>query len=180
MTENKAKKTRRYQRIEQIMDFAESVMEVDGYHAPMLFSITDACFMIPHLIEGISNDGNGYKEDSLRHVERNRRQVASDMREILKNAGASACLFISDAWVAGIEGDDALEEMRTSGKRVRDLESRMEALSMNWEIKLEDEVVYGSRTVPYTRDKNDKIKFDKSLRVDYAGNTSGRLVGLLP
>ena len=168
MTENKAKKTRRYQRIEQIMDFAESVMEVDGYHAPMLFSITDECFMIPHLIEGISNNSD------------NRRQVASDMREILKNAGASACLFISDAWVAGIEGDDALEEMRTSGKRVRDLESRIEALSMNWEIKLEDEVVYGSRTVPYTRDKNDKIKFDKSLRVDYAGNTSGRLVGLLP
>jgi len=168
MTENKAKKTRRYQRIEQIMDFAESVMEVDGYHAPMLFSITDECFMIPHLIEGISNNSD------------NRRQVASDMREILKNAGASACLFISDAWVAGIEGDDALEEMRTSGKRVRDLESRMEALSMNWEIKLEDEVVYGSRTVPYTRDKNDKIKFDKSLRVDHAGNTSGRLVGLLP
>jgi len=168
MTENKAKKTRRYQRIEQIMDFAESVMEVDGYHAPMLFSITDECFMIPHLIEGMSNNSD------------NRRQVASDMREILKNAGASACLFISDAWVAGIEGDDALEEMRTSGKRVRDLESRMEALSMNWEIKLEDEVVYGSRTVPYTRDKNDKIKFDKSLRVDHAGNTSGRLVGLLP
>ena len=168
MTENKAKKTRRYQRIEQIMDFAESVMEVDGYHAPMLFSITDECFMIPHLIEGISNNSD------------NRRQVASDMREILKNAGASACLFISDAWVAGIEGDDALEEMRTSGKRVRDLETRMEALSMNWEIKLEDEVVYGSRTVPYTRDKNDKIKFDKSLRVDHAGNTSGRLVGLLP
>jgi len=166
--ENKAKETRRYQRIEQIMDFAESVMEVDGYHAPMLFSITDECFMIPHLIEGISNNSD------------NRRQVSSDMREILKNAGASACLFISDAWVAGIEGDDALEEMRTSGKRVRDLESRMEALSMNWEIKLEDEVVYGSRTVPYTRDKNDKIKFDKSLRVDYAGNTSGRLVGLLP
>ena len=168
MTENKAEDTRRYQRIEQIMDFAESVMEVDGYHAPMLFSITDECFMIPHLIEGISNNSD------------NRRQVASDMREILKNAGASACLFISDAWVAGIEGDDALEEMRTSGKRVRDLESRMEALSMNWEIKLEDEVVYGSRTVPYTRDKNDKIKFDKSLRVDHAGNTSGRLVGLLP
>lgn len=166
--ENKAKETRRYQRIEQIMDFAESVMEVDGYHAPMLFSITDECFMIPHLIEGISNNSD------------NRRQVSSDMREILKNAGASACLFISDAWVAGIEGDDALEEMRTSGKRVRDLESRMEALSMNWEIKLEDEVVYGSRTVPYARDKNDKIKFDKSLRVDYAGNTSGRLVGLLP
>ena len=150
------------------MDFAESIMEVDGYHAPMLFSITDECFMIPHLIEGISNNSD------------NRRQVASDMREILKNAGASACLFISDAWVAGIEGDDALEEMRTSGKRVRDLETRMEALSMNWEIKLEDEVVYGSRTVPYTRDKNDKIKFDKSLRVDHAGNTSGRLVGLLP
>ena len=166
--ENKAKETRRYQRIEQIMDFAESIMEVDGYHAPMLFSITDECFMIPHLIEGITNNGNG------------RRQVASDMREILKNSGASACLFIADAWVAGIEGDDALEEMRTSGKRVRDLESRIEALSMNWEIKLEDEVVYGSRTVPYTRDKNDKIKFDKSLRVDYAGNTSGRLVGLLP
>ena len=168
MTENKAKETRRYKRIEQVMDFAESVMEVDGYHAPMLFSITDECFMIPHLIEGIANNGNG------------RRQVASDMREILKNSGASACLFIADAWVAGIEGDDALEEMRTSGKRVRDLESRIEALSMNWEIKLEDEVVYGSRTVPYTRDKNDKIKFDKSLRVDYAGNTSGRLVGLLP
>ena len=168
MTENKAKETRRYKRIEQVMDFAESIMEVDGYHAPMLFSITDECFMIPHLIEGISNNSD------------NRRQVASDMREILKNAGASACLFISDAWVAGIEGDDALEEMRTSGKRVRDLETRMEALSMNWEIKLEDEVVYGSRTVPYTRDKNDKIKFDKSLRVDHAGNTSGRLVGLLP
>ena len=168
MTENKAKETRRYKRIEQVMDFAESIMEVDGYHAPMLFSITDECFMRPHLIEGIANNGNG------------RRQVASDMREILKNSGASACLFIADAWVAGIEGDDALEEMRTSGKRVRDLESRIEALSMNWEIKLEDEVVYGSRTVPYTRDKNDKIKFDKSLRVDYAGNTSGRLVGLLP
>ena len=168
MTENRAAETRRYKRIEQIMDFAESIMEVDGYHAPMLFSITDECFMIPHLIEGMSNNSD------------NRRQVASDMREILKNAGASACLFISDAWVAGIEGDDALEEMRTSGKRVRDLETRMEALSMNWEIKLEDEVVYGSRTVPYTRDKNDKITFDKSLRVDHAGNTSGRLVGLLP
>jgi len=70
--ENKAKETRRYQRIEQIMDFAESVMEVDGYHAPMLFSITDECFMIPHLIEGISNNSD------------NRRQVSSDMREILK------------------------------------------------------------------------------------------------
>lgn len=159
--ENKAKKTRRYQRIEQVMDMAESIMEVDGYHAPILFAIDDGCSVIPCLIESTGNN------------------MAKGMRKILKLRKSTACLFISEAWTSDMDDPEILK-MVNEGKRIRDLDTRKEALSMSWEVQLEDEVVYGNRIIPFTKDKNDKVIFDKSAKINFSGNCKGRLVGLLP
>lgn len=156
---NPAKKTREYKRIEEIMKLAPQMLEQDGFHAPFMFLLSkDKPSIIPL------------------DLETDKDQMAAIMRVIAGGLKADACLIVTEVWVAEFKKNGAMEEFRESGLAVRDYEQKTEALSMTWEIKMEDEVVRGLEMIPFHRDDGN-IVLGKTQR--QVSEFQGRFVGIL-
>jgi len=69
-----------------------------------------------------------------------------------------------------------MEEFRESGLAVRDYEKKTEALSMTWEIKMDDEVVRGLEMIPFHREDDNIVLGKKQKQI---GEFEGRFVGIL-
>ena len=154
------KNTREYERIKAIMKFAPEMLEKDGFHAPFMFLFCDGK-------QGVL---------PLDYSETNKDQMVAIMRGIAGDSKADACLVITEVWVAEFKKDGAMEEFRESGLAVRDYEKKTEALSMTWEIKMDDEVVRGLEMIPFHREDDNIVLGKKQKQI---GKFEGRFVGIL-
>ena len=154
------KNTREYERIKAIMKFAPEMLEKDGFHAPFMFLFCDGK-------QGVL---------PLDYSETNKDQMVAIMRGIAGDSKADACLVITEVWVAEFKKDGAMEEFRESGLAVKDYEKKTEALSMTWEIKMDDEVVRGLEMIPFHREDDNIVLGKKQKQI---GKFEGRFVGIL-
>jgi len=142
------------------MKFAPEMLEKDGFHAPFMFLFCDGK-------QGVL---------PLDYSETNKDQMVAIMRGIAGDSKADACLVITEVWVAEFKKDGAMEEFRESGLAVRDYEKKTEALSMTWEIKMDDEVVRGLEMIPFHREDDNIVLGKKQKQI---GKFEGRFVGIL-
>ena len=156
---NPAKGTREYERIKAIMKFAPEMLEQDGFHAPFMFLLC-----------------KGKQGVIPLDLETDKDQMVAIMRGIAGDSKADACLVITEVWVAEFKKDGAMEEFRESGLAVRDYEKKTEALSMTWEIKMDDEVVRGLEMIPFHREDDNIVLGKKQKQI---GEFEGRFVGIL-
>ena len=153
------KKTREYKRFKAIMKFAPEMLEQDGFHAPFMFLLC-----------------KGKQGVIPLDFETDKDQMVAIMRGIAGDSKADACLVITEVWVAEFKKDGAMEEFRESGLAVKDYEKKTEALSMTWEIKMDDEVVRGLEMIPFHREDDNIVLGKKQKQI---GEFEGRFVGIL-
>jgi|TARA_R100001530_G_scaffold23497_4_gene19175 hypothetical protein len=153
------KNTREYKRFKAIMKFAPEMLEQDGFHAPFMFLLC-----------------KGKQGVIPLDLETDKDQMVAIMRGIAGDSKADACLVITEVWVAEFGQDGAMEEFRESGLAVRDYEKKTEALSMTWEIKMDDEVVRGLEMIPFHREDDNIVLGKKQKQI---GEFEGRFVGIL-
>ena len=159
----KALETERYKCMQDVMKIAKTLLKEDGSHMPILFMFhKDKNYVIP-----------------MEFTEDNKMEQMRKMRLAAKKTGARACLLITEAWVASFESDEtSYEQAFIEGQvPVRDHPNKREALSMSWEIKLDNEIIKGVELLHFHRDNDGTVITDKTVRsID---SFQGNMIGIL-
>ena len=159
--------------LKKIERFAVNTLEKDGFHVPIVISVSDEGIDSMSLDEIFGEMQDLQSEDDRVDV---KNSISELMSSFLRVRESFAYIFISECWYCTDSSDKGIKDVV-----VRNRSDKEEALNLVWEYKDDSINKSGANLIPFYRHDDDTITVlkdaIKTKKNDYA--IGGRFTGLL-